>query len=150
MVSSAVCSSAIIWVLMALRLSGRFSVILATSSLNSRISVEFMETSLIHKWRVRVPGANFVGHGEHFRQSRAIDSGVSAGFAQRGEHLLRGDVPHQIVSRKGTAAKPGERGIEAPAPRFVGGEDFLLGLFGTAVQVDTELNSGDVVLHLSE
>jgi len=43
MVSSAVCNSAIICVLMALRLSGRFSVILAISPLNSRISVEYIE-----------------------------------------------------------------------------------------------------------
>src|SRR5712692_1059368 len=43
---SALCSSAIIWVLMALRLSGRFSVILAISPLNSSIRVEYMARSL--------------------------------------------------------------------------------------------------------
>src|SRR5260370_32224773 len=72
---------------MALRLSGRFSVILAISPLNSRIRVEYMaEASLIQKWRMRIFRADFVGHGQHLRQSRAVDAGINAGFAQRCEH----------------------------------------------------------------
>src|SRR3979490_3300880 len=101
MVSSAVCSSAIICVLMALRLSGRFSVILAISPLNSRISVAYMQkTSLIHNWRVCVFGPNLVGHRQYLGEPRTVDAGISARFAQRGEHLLRGDIANQIVSRK--------------------------------------------------
>src|SRR5216683_4841791 len=150
MASSALCSSAIIWVLMALRLSGRFSVILAISPLNSRIKVEYMaEASLIQKWRVRVFRANFVGHAQHLRQSRAVDAGINAGFAQRRQHLFGGDVPHQIVSRKGAAAKPGQRAIEAPASRLVGGEDFFFGVFRPAVQMDSQFNSRHVILHLA-
>src|SRR5258708_19040081 len=122
MVSTAVCSSAIICVLIALRFSGRFSVILAISPLNSRISVECMaEASLIQNWRVRVFRANLVAHGQDFGEPRAVYPRIGARFAQRGEHLLRGDVPHQIVSRKGAAATSGERAVEAPASRFVGG-----------------------------
>src|ERR1700676_3782545 len=108
MVSSDVCRSAIICVLMALRLSGRFSVIFAISPLNSRISVERMaKTSLVQKWGVRVFCANLVAHSQHFREPRGINARISTRFAQRREHLLRGDVPNQIVSRKGAAAKPG-------------------------------------------
>src|SRR5258707_5415571 len=122
MVSSAVCSSAIICVLIALRFSGRFSVILAISPLNSRISVECMaRASLIQNWRVRVFRANLVGHGQDFGEPRVVYPRIGARPSQRGEHLLRGDVSHQIVSRKGAAAKSGERAVEAPASRFVGG-----------------------------
>src|SRR5260370_357576 len=94
--SSALCSSAIIWVLMALRLSGRFSVILAISPLNSRIRVEYMaEASLIQKWRMRIFHADFVGHGQHLRQSRAVDAGINAVFAS----LCYMPSPQRTVSR---------------------------------------------------
>src|SRR5712692_4391001 len=135
--SSALCSSAIIWVLMALRLSGRFSVILAISPLNSRIRVEYMaEASLIQKWRVRVFRANFVGHAQHLRQSRAVDAGINAGFAQRCEHLLGRNVPNQIVSRKGAAAKSGERAVEAATSCSVCGKNFLFRVFWPAVEMN--------------
>src|SRR5579859_63766 len=94
MASSAPCSSAIIWALMALRFSGRFRVILAISPLNSRMRVEYMEASLIQKWCVCVFCANLVGHGQHLGEPRGVDAGIGARFAQRGEHLLRRDVPH--------------------------------------------------------
>src|SRR6266481_1036516 len=138
MVSSAVCSSAIICVLIALRFSGRFSVILAISPLNSRISVECMaEASLIQKWRVRIFRADFVGHGQQFCEPRAVDARIGARFAQRREHLLGGNVPDQIVSRKGAAAKSGKRAVKPPASRFVRCQDFLFRGLGTAVQVHT-------------
>src|SRR4029077_13584228 len=99
MVSSDVCSSAIICALMELRLSGRFSVIFAISPLNSRISVECMaKTSLVQKWGVRILRANLVAHSQHVREPRGIDARIGARFAQRRQHLLRGDVPNQIVS----------------------------------------------------
>src|SRR5260370_24410632 len=107
-VSSAVCSSAIICVLMALRLSGRFSVIFAISPVNSRINVECMEsTSLIHNWSVRVFGPNLVGHSQYLGEPGGVDARIGARFVQRGEHLLRRNIADQIVSCKGAAAKPG-------------------------------------------
>src|SRR6266852_9011399 len=128
MVSSAVCSSAILCVLMALRLSGLFNVILAISPLNSRIRVEYIEkTSLIHNWRMRIFRANLVGHGQDLAKLGGFDARVRARFAQCREHLLGGNVPHQIVSLKGAAAKSGQRAIEAPASCLVRGQDFLLG-----------------------
>src|SRR5713226_6952941 len=151
MVSSAVCSSSIICVLMALRLSGRFSVILAISPLKSRIRVEYMaEASLIQKWRVRVFRANFVGHAQHLRQSRAVDAGINAGFAQRRKRPFGGDVPNQIVSRKGAAAKPRQRAVKAPASRLVCGKNFLFRVLRPAVQVHAQLDSCDMVLRLAE
>src|SRR5258708_38781474 len=149
--SSALCSSAIIWVLMALRLSGRFTGSLAISPLNSRIRVEYMaEASLIQKWRVRVFRANFVGHAQHLRQSRAVDAGINAGFAQRCEHLLGRNVPNQIVSRKGAAAKSRQRAVKAPASRLVCGKDFLFRVLRPAVQVHAQLDSYDMVVHLAK
>src|SRR5260370_39108042 len=149
--SSALCSSAIIWVLMALRLSGRFSVILAISPLNSRIRVEYMaEASLIQNWRVRVFRANFVGHSQHLRQSRVVDAGINAGFTQRGEHLLGRNVPNQIVSRKRAAAKPRQRAVKSPASCLIGGKNFFLGVLRPAVQVHAQLDSFDMVLRLAE
>src|SRR4029077_1682739 len=127
MVSSAVCRSEIICVLMALRFSGRFNVILAISPLNSRISVECMaEASLIQKWCVRVLRANLVGHGQDFAEPRGVNARIGASLAQSRKHLLRGDVPHQIVSRKGATAKPRQRAVEAPAAGFVRGKNFRL------------------------
>src|SRR6266436_4417992 len=151
MVSSAVCSSAIICVLMALRFSGRFSVILAISPLNSRISVECMtEASLIQKWRVRIFRANLVGHGQDFGEPRGVDAGIGARLAQGREHPLRGDVPHQIVSRKGAAAKPCQRAVEAPAAGFVGSENFRFRILWPAVEMGAQLDSRDVILHLAK
>src|SRR6266849_3909799 len=151
MVSSAVCSSAIICVLMALRFSGRFSVILAISPLNSRISVECMaEASLIQNWRVRVFRANLVGHGQDFGEPRVVYPRVGARFAQSRKHLLRGDVPHQIVSRKGAAAKSRQRAIEAAASRLVGGKNFRFRVLRPAVEMNAQLDSRNVVLHLAE
>src|SRR5260370_10166052 len=92
-VSSAVCSSEIICVLMALRLSGRFSVIFAISPLNSRINVECMkQASLIHNWGVRVFGPNLVGHCQHLGEPGAVAARIGARFAPRGQHLLRGNI----------------------------------------------------------
>src|SRR5712692_5885684 len=151
MASSAPCNSAIICVLMALRLSGRFSVILAISPLNSRIKVEYMaEASLIQKWHVRIFRADFVGHGQNLLQARDVDARIGERFALRRQHLFGGDVANQIVSRKGAAAKAGQRAVEAPASGLVGGQDFFFGVFRPAVQMDSQFNSRHVILHLAE
>ena len=57
------------------------------------------------------------------------------------------DVADQIVSGKGAAAESGERAIEAAASGFVRGEDFCFGVFGAAVQMHAELDSGDAIFH---
>jgi hypothetical protein len=53
---------------------------------------------------VRVFRANLVRHSQDLGEFCAIDAWISAGFAQRREHLLGGNVPYQIVSRKRAAA----------------------------------------------
>src|SRR5712691_8814247 len=151
MASSALCNSAIICVLMALRLSGRFSVILAISPLNSRIKVEYMaEASLIQKWHVRIFRADFVGHGQNLLQARDVDAGIGARFAQRRQHLFGGDVPNQIVSRKGAAAKSRQRAVKSPASGFIGSKNFLLRVLRPAVQMYAQLEPRDVVLYLAK
>jgi hypothetical protein len=53
---------------------------------------------------MRVFRANLVRHGQDFGEFGAIDARIRAGFAQRREYLLGGNVPYQIVSRKRAAA----------------------------------------------
>jgi len=62
---------------------------------------------------VRVFNSNFVGHCQYFREPSGVDAGIGAGFSQRREHLLGGNIPHQIVSRKWAAAKPCERACQS-------------------------------------
>src|SRR5215470_2698746 len=149
--SRAVCSSAIMVAEMALRLSGRFSVMVATCRLASRMSVEYMVSSLlsVHEWSMRIFCANFVGHFEHFRETRGIDAGIGPGFAQCHKDVLRGDVSHQIVSRKRASAKSGERAVKAAAAGFESGEDFFFGVFRAAVKMNAQLDSRDVIFHLA-
>src|SRR6266568_213875 len=149
--SSAVWSSAIICVEMALRFSGRFSVRVARFPVMSRRSVEYMSETppQLTSGDVRILRANLVGHFECLGQSRRIYSRISAGFPQRREDVFRRDVPNQIVSRKGTSAKSGQRAVESPATRLVGRENFFLGILGAAVQVHAQLDSRDVILHLA-
>src|SRR6267154_3313720 len=135
--SSAVCSSAIICVEMALRFSGRFSVMVARFFVISRRSVEYIfgNTSSIHKRGMRIFHADLVGHFEYLRQLRGIDARISAHFSEGGKNIFRRDVADQIVSRKGAAAKPGQCAIKSPASRFVGGKNFFFGVLWPAVQV---------------
>src|SRR5437016_11625002 len=93
--SNAVCSSAIICVEMALRFSGRFSVMVARLPLISRRSVEYIlgNTSSICKWGMRVLRADLLGHFDHSGQPRRIDSGIGTRLPQGGKNILRGDVP---------------------------------------------------------
>src|SRR5215472_7296518 len=124
--SRAVCSSAIMVAEMALRLSGRFSVMVATCRLASRISVVYMS-----------------------RISSQFTSGACAYFAQSHKDDLRGDVSYQIVSRKGTAAKPGERAVKAAASGFECSEDFFFSVLGAAMEMDTQLDPSDVIPYLA-
>src|SRR5256885_15332215 len=131
--SSAVCNSAIICVEMALRFSGRFSVMVARFPAISRRSVEYMVGLLsIHKWCTRILRANFIRHFQCLGQPRRINADVVTRLSQRGENILRRDVPDQIVSRKRAAAKPRQRAIEPAAPRFVRGENFFFRIFRSA------------------
>src|SRR5258708_24182229 len=147
--SSAVCNSAIIWVEMALRFSGRFSVMVARFPVISRRSVEYIfeNTSSIHERSVRILRANVIRHFEYLRQSRGINARIGARLAQRCKNILRRDVPDQIVSRKWASAKSRQRPVEAPAPRFVGCENFLFRVLRPAVQMNSELDASDVILH---
>src|SRR5579863_8556636 len=131
MASRAVCKSAIIAVVTALRLSGRFSVIVAIASRHSRRSVEYMveNTSSIQKWRMGVLNPNFVGHGKNLGQALGFDSGISACFFQRRENLFGGEVADQIVSGKWTAPESSKRAVKAAASRFVRRHNFLFRIF---------------------
>src|SRR6202023_3016055 len=123
----------------------------AISPLNSRISVECMKkTSLIYSWRVCVFRANLVGHRQHLRDPRVVDARIGARFAQSRENLFRGDVANQIVSRKGAAAKPRQRAIEAAASRLVGGKDFRFRVLRPAMKMDAQLDSRYVILNLAK
>src|SRR5258708_243371 len=147
--SSAVCNSAIIWVEMALRFSGRFSVMVARFPVISRRSVEYIfeNTSSIHERSMRILRANLIRHFEYLRQARGINARIGARFSQRCKDILGRDVPDQIVSRKGASAKPGQRPVEPPASRFVGCENFLFRVLRPAVQMNSEPDAGDVILH---
>src|SRR6266853_6876723 len=147
--SSAVCSSAIICVEMALRFSGRFSVMVARFPVISRRSVEYIfeNTSSIHERSVRILRANVIRHFEYLRQPRGINARIGARFSQRCKDILGRDVPDQIVSRKWAATKPCQRPVEPPASRFVGCENFLFRVLRPAVQMNSELDAGDVILH---
>src|SRR5438034_9245646 len=92
--STAVCSSAIIWVEMALRFSGRLSVMVARFPLMSRRSVEYIlgNTSSIYNWGMRILRADLVGHFDHSRQPRRIDSGIGTRLPQGGKNIDRKSV----------------------------------------------------------
>src|SRR5258708_23350513 len=108
------------------------------------------KTSLIYRWRVRVFRANLVGHRQHLRDPRIVDARIGARFAESRENLFRGDVANQIVSRKGAAAKPCQRAIEAAASRLVGGKNFRFRLLRPAVEMNAQLYSRHVILYLAK
>ena len=60
---------------------------------------------------------------------------ASARFPQRCKYIFRRDVPDQIVSRKGAAAKPRQRPVEPAAACFVRRKNFFLRILGPAVQM---------------
>ena len=103
--------------------------------------------SLLHHGGVCVFGANFVGHLEERGEGGGIDAGVAACFADSGEDVFGGDVADQSVAGEGAAAEAGERGIEAAAACFVGGENFCFGVFGAAVEMDAEFDACDVIFY---
>src|SRR5215472_6717922 len=121
--SRAVCSSAIIAADMALRLSGRFSVMVAICPDMSSSSVEYMLRSLlsIHEWSMCVFCANLVSHFQRLCKPRRLDPRVGSSLAERRQHVFCRDVADQIISSKGAAAKSGKRAVKAPASRFIGG-----------------------------
>src|SRR5450432_1363820 len=124
MASRADCKSAIIAALMALRLSGRFSVMVAIASRYSRRSVEYMVETLLHsgsvyKRSVGVGRPNLIGHGKNFSQALGLDARIGAGFFQRRENLFGGDVADEIVAGERAAAQASERAVEAAAPGLV-------------------------------
>src|SRR6266849_8051109 len=160
--SSTVCNSEIICAEIELRLSGRFSVIVAMCPVLSRRSVSYMnsisvrsraagcseshacqppttrqersvQVILVHQGCMRILCANLVRHLEHLDQPGDIDPGICSGLLQCGEHVLRCNVADEIVSRKGTAAKPGQRAVESPAARFIRSQSFRFGVFRPAV-----------------
>src|SRR5882762_6175043 len=149
MASRAVCNSAIMGTEIALRFSGRFSVMVARLPAISRRSVEYIfgNTSSVHKRGMRIFHADLIGHFEYLRQLRGIDARISARFSEGGKNIFRRDVADQIVSCKGAAAKPGQCAIKSPASRFVRCENLFFCMLRAAVQVYAQLDSRDMILH---
>src|SRR5215470_15552737 len=101
---------------MALRLSGRFKVMVAICPATSRISVVYINDLLsVYERSMSVFCANFSGHFENFPQPRRVDAWIGARLAKCCKDILGGDVAHQIVSGKGAAAKPRKRTVKAAA-----------------------------------
>src|SRR5205085_6263572 len=136
---------------MALRLSGRFSVMVATGPELSRISVENINSYLlsVHEGSMSIVCANLIGHFEGLRKPRRLDSGVGPGFAQRRKNVFGSDIADQTVSGKGTAAKTSQRAVKPATSRFIRSENFFLGPLWAAVQVDAQLDSRNVIFYLA-
>src|SRR5215472_16215503 len=149
--SNAVCISAIIAADMALRLSGRFNVIVAICPDMSSSSVEYIFRTLlsIHEWSMSVFCANLVGHFQRLRKCLRFDAGIGARFAKRCKHVFRGDIPDEIISGKGAAAKPRKRAVKASATCLIRREDFFFRILGPAMQMHAKFDSSDVVLYLA-
>src|SRR5215470_11858902 len=112
---------------MALRLSGRFKVMVAICPATSRVSVEYISRTLlsIHEWSMSVSCANLVRHFEHLYQPCRLDAWISPCFKQRRKHVLCRDIADQIISGKRAPAKPGQGTVKAPATRLISRKDFL-------------------------
>src|SRR5690242_11897737 len=144
--SSAVCNSPIICAEIALRFSGRFSVMVARLSVRSSCNVEYMSKHLpASTWqrRVRELRANLVGHLQHPGQALRINPRIGAGFAQRRDHVFCCDIADEFVSGERAAAESRQRAVKSSAACFVRGENFRFGVFGPAVQMHADFNSGN-------
>ena len=73
------------------------------------------------------------------------EAGIGAGALEGVDDVFGGDVADEVVAGEGAATESGERGIEAAAAGGVGGEDFGFGGFGARVEMDAEIDAGDVV-----
>src|SRR6266446_3567297 len=67
----------------------------------------WVKVILAHQGRMRILRANLVGHLERLAKPGDIDPVIGSRILQCSEHVLRCNVPDEIVSRKGAAAKPG-------------------------------------------
>src|SRR6516164_6007150 len=104
-VSSAVCSSAIIWVLIALRFSGRLKVMIERKFVVSNVSVsKFIASPLLLCPTVSVPGTQFVRENDGFGQFSAVETGCNTGVRKCRENALRSDVSNQVVPGKRATA----------------------------------------------
>src|SRR5215472_2623685 len=147
--SSAACSSAIMWIEIAFRFSGLFSVMVESWPVVSKCKVsKFMnERPLPGHCLVRILGPDFIGQFDHLGQFSSVDTGMHARLDKGAKHALRRDVANKVVSREGAAAQSRESGIEPPAAGLVGGQNLDPGIFGPRVEMHAQLNASDVILH---
>src|SRR6516225_4503002 len=148
MVSSAACSSAIMWIEMAFRFSGLFKVMVESWPVvsNCRVS-KFMNEPLTRSGAVRILGPDLIGQFDDLGQFSSVDTGMHARPDKRAKHAFRRDVANKAVSREGAAAESRESGIEPPAAGLVGGQNLGPGIFGPRVEMHAQLNASDVILH---
>ena len=97
------------------------------------------------RWRISrgVRASHGAGDGERFR----VDP---SGHAARGEscqHRLGGNITDKPVARERASAKSSERTIEPPASCFIRRENLFSGALGTTVQMNSDFDARDAVLH---
>jgi hypothetical protein len=93
-------------------------------------------------------GANVIGQFNHFGEFRAIEGRLHANPNQRREYTFRGNIADQFVAGKGAATQTGKCGIEAAAASRVGGQNLIFRIVGAGVQMNTQFDACDVILHL--
>src|SRR5689334_13360329 len=120
--------------LIALRLSGRLSVIVAMRSALSSSRVLNGMNGLVY---AHVAG-NLTRHlqkpSERFANGR-----LEVALRQSFQNNFGRDIADQFILSERASAKSGERGIEAPAASIVSRKDFFRGLLAAAVQMHTDL-----------